>query len=80
MTHSNVYSDAYKRAYSRGWTASRRYTGLSPVSPLERADDRNEPSAWYDGYHDYAADRPKFNPLIHGTREDYFRKFYSEEI
>lgn len=63
-------------SYRRGWSASQRYArGNSVSSPLERADIRGESSAWYDGYHDHAAGRPKFNPLIHGTREDYERHF-----
>ena len=46
-------------SYRRGWLASVRYgasTGNGP-SPLERADSRGEPDAWYDGYHDHAAGR-----------------------
>lgn len=45
----------YGAAYRRGRTASKRYTGggFGP-SPLERADSRGEPDAWYDGYHDHA--------------------------
>lgn len=50
----------YRKAYNRGWLASSRFTGRSSVSPLERADDRGEPSAWYDGYHDHAAGRDKW--------------------
>jgi hypothetical protein len=51
----------YNGHYSRGWRASQNPgSGYGP-SPLERADDRNEPRAWYDGYLDYATGRPKFH-------------------
>lgn len=51
--------------YRRGWAASERasdFTGYGP-SPLERADGRNEPGEWYQGYHDYGSDRPKYHSL-----------------
>lgn len=48
-------ADSYRRAYGRGWAASRR------GSSLEAADHRGEPDAWYDGYHDQAADRPRWH-------------------
>ena len=44
----------YKRQYARGWRAS----GVEGA--LDRADFRNEPSAWYDGYLDEAAGRNRF--------------------
>jgi hypothetical protein len=48
----------YAGHYNRGWKASQ---GGGANSALDRADFRHEPDAWYDGYHDYAADRPKFH-------------------
>ena len=48
----------YTGHYNRGWKASQ---GGGANSALDRADFRHEPDAWYDGYHDYAADRPKFH-------------------
>ena len=62
-----------RRHYSRGYAASgRRPTQIElngGPSQLERADDRGEPSAWYDGYMDYATDRPKFHSLECPTTE-----------
>jgi hypothetical protein len=48
----------YNGHYNRGWKASQ---GGGANSALDRADSRREPDAWYDGYLDYAADRPKFH-------------------
>lgn len=46
----------YGRHYRRGVTASKRFTGRGTgPSPLERADARGEPEAWYDGYLDHAS-------------------------
>lgn len=53
----------YKKDYNRGWKASSGGSGNSEYSPLERADMRGESSAWYDGYMDYAVDRPKWASL-----------------
>ena len=50
---------SYKKDYDRGWNASIQY-GKGKGSGLEGADDRGEPSAWYDGYYDHAADRDKY--------------------
>jgi hypothetical protein len=45
----------YGRHYRRGVTASRNFRGGGyGKSPLERADDRGEPDAWYDGYMDHS--------------------------
>lgn len=57
-TQTPVEAREYKRDYNRGWLASR-----SPNGALERADDRNEPGSWYDGYYDYAAGREKWHLL-----------------
>lgn len=46
----------YRRDYMRGRRASQRYTGYEVTPPLERADQRGETGAWYDGYTDYALD------------------------
>ena len=43
------------RAYRAGWAAAARGTD----GALERADARGAAQAWYDGYLDYAARRPK---------------------
>jgi len=51
---------AYKKNYNRGRAASQRWGGTFP-SPIERADDRGEAAAWYDGYLDYAAGREKWH-------------------
>lgn len=51
----------YAGHYNRGWRASQGGQHSATSSPLERADGRNEPKAWYDGYLDYASDRPKFH-------------------
>lgn len=58
---AHLGASEYDGHYNRGYRASQSPgSGYGP-SKLERADDRNEPKAWYDGYHDYAADRPKFH-------------------
>lgn len=46
---------AYRRAYERGWRSGQR------GAKLEGADRRGEPDAWYDGFHDHAAGRPKWH-------------------
>lgn len=56
----------YRAAYERGWRASRRYlqsTSYQVFTPLERADERGEPTAWYDGYADESAGREKWHLL-----------------
>lgn len=46
----------YGKAYRRGRAASMRYRGGGyGKTPQEKADDRNEPRAWYHGYEDHAA-------------------------
>ena len=50
-------AETYRSAYRRGWAASAR----ASEGALERADDRNEPPAWYDGYLDYAAGRDRYH-------------------
>ena len=46
----------YGKAYRRGRAASKRYTGGgNGPSPLERADTRGEPLAWYHGYEDHSS-------------------------
>jgi hypothetical protein len=50
----------YRRHYERGWRASGR---PDAVAPLDAADARGEPDAWYDGYHDRAAGREKWHLL-----------------
>lgn len=47
---------SYTAAYRRGWDAAER----GAEGALGRADFRNEPDAWYDGYVDSAAGRPKY--------------------
>lgn len=49
------YDAEYRRNYRRGWRASQ---GPNHCASLERADERNECNAWYDGYEDYAIGRP----------------------
>ena len=50
-------------AYERGWRASLK--GTEPAkdgrTPMERADDRGEQDAWYQGYLDRVAERPKWS-------------------
>ena len=48
--------DPYTTAYRRGWNSAER----GSEGALDRADLRNEPDAWYDGYADSAAGRPKY--------------------
>lgn len=48
-------------SYRRGWSASER----ASEGALERADMRNEPNEWYDGYMDFAAVRPKYHSRDH---------------
>src|ERR1044072_5680355 len=50
------YSHAYTKAYQAGWQASERASD----GALSRADARGVPDAWYDGYHDEAAGRPRY--------------------
>lgn len=45
---------AYRADYRRGWRAGGAWA-------LERADARSEPDAWYDGYFDRAASRPRYH-------------------
>ncbi len=52
-------SDTYRRQYVNGWRASARDEGGS----LDRADQRNAPHAWYDGYMDRAVNREKYHTL-----------------
>lgn len=47
----------YVAAYNRGWRSALAEGGF----PLDNADARNEPSAWYDGYYDHAAGREKWH-------------------
>lgn len=50
--------------YRRGWNSSERsFLSGSDASPLERADSKGEPPAWYDGYMDSATGRPKWHSL-----------------
>lgn len=49
-------SPEYDRDYMGGWRASERCT----EGALERADQRGVSDAWYDGYHDVAAGRPRW--------------------
>lgn len=60
----------YQRDYRNGWNASARYgTSTAPNTvnafegPLDRADARGVSHAWYDGYHDQAAGRPRWHLL-----------------
>jgi hypothetical protein len=62
-THTAAYQ--YRVGYQRGWNAAKR----GSESALERADLRGEPSAWYDGYLDYAAGREQWH-LLHCTSHD----------
>lgn len=55
---------AERHHYRRGWASSARAAESdSYSSPLERADFKGEPRAWYEGYHDHAGDRPKYHAL-----------------
>lgn len=63
---------AYTGHYNRGWKAgSGSGAATSNVSPLERADQRGEPEAWYHGYHDAADDRPKFHSRDCPAKDHY---------
>jgi hypothetical protein len=53
--------EEYRAAYLRGWRASDRYVvSRDGRTPVERADDRGEPHAWYDGFDDQLAGRSKW--------------------
>jgi hypothetical protein len=55
----------YRQQYTRGWRASQR----GARGTLDRADERGEPPAWYDGYLDYASGREKWHlPLCREHR------------
>lgn len=57
----------YRKHYNRGWAASQR---LNHSTALERADNRGESSAWYDGYEDYAInENQKWCSLPDGYRK-----------
>lgn len=61
----------YRAAYDRGWRAT--------PGALERADDRGEPGAWYDGYQDNAAGRPKWTLMHHDSAEAYDASLADED-
>ncbi len=54
--HLEPTGPSYTAAYLRGWNAAER----GSEGALDRADMRNEPDAWYDGYADSAAGRAKY--------------------
>jgi len=61
MRHTQTPAE-YRAAYQRGWNASQKYTITKDGrTPIERADDRNEPHAWYDGFDDNSCQLPKFH-------------------
>ena len=68
-----VLTDAereYTGHYNRGWGSSEGASNSSnDYSPLEAADVRHEPDGWYDGYLDYATDRPKYHSRDCPTRD-----------
>jgi hypothetical protein len=56
-------SPEYARAYERGWRAENRSGGnedRSGLNATQRADQRDEPNAWYDGQSDAEAWRAKW--------------------
>lgn len=60
-----------KRQYEAGWKASERFgssEGTGPT-PLERADDRGAPPAWYHGYEDHASDKRKWATFENASGE-----------
>lgn len=54
-----------KADYARGWRSSSTGVGGNDGGPtkLERADMRGERAAWYDGWEDFACDRPRGHSL-----------------
>lgn len=64
-TAATVDPKQRKKDYRRGWDASVRAADSTSYGPsaLERADDRGEVKAWYEGYLDHATDRPKHHAL-----------------
>ena len=64
----NMDDAQYKRDYERGWKASK-----NGGDGLERADDRQESEAWYDGWSDYSVDRPKWDTPRRGDAEERAR-------
>lgn len=70
----------YVKHYSRGYSASRRaMDSMSDESPLERADMRGEPDSWYDGYHDEAAGRDKFETALYRHDPEGYKSRYGME-
>lgn len=53
--------------YARGWRAAGNRSPNNDA--LGRADDRNEPREWYDGYMDHAAGRPRGHLLTCTDRD-----------
>ena len=52
----DAWTREYARDYHAGWVVAER----ADPGALERADIRGVSHAWYDGYHDAAAGRPKW--------------------
>jgi hypothetical protein len=63
--NKRIDTPKYRADYRRGWNTSKRGSEYA----LERADDRNEPSAWMDGYLDNSACRKRWH-LLHCTSHD----------
>jgi hypothetical protein len=53
-------STEYSCDYNSGWRAGQKYTEVNGLNPQQRADQRNVSDAWYDGYTDADAGRPKW--------------------
>lgn len=51
----------YTTSYNAGWRAGLSYTEVGGLNPTQRADRRNVPDAWYDGYADADLGRPKWS-------------------
>ena len=57
MARTKEETTAYNAAYRRGWAAE----AYGSDGAMDRADSRNEPGAWYDGYTDSSAGNPKYH-------------------
>jgi len=61
--NKRVDTPEYRGHYNRGWETSQKASLKGIDGALERADNRGEPEAWYDGYTDYAVGRKKWHSL-----------------
>jgi hypothetical protein len=56
---TRTLTDEYKHWYHAGWRYSQ-----SPSASLDYGDRSGKPAAWFDGYFDLAAGRPKWSTPV----------------